>query len=438
VSPPLAAALIAGFAICALAFGASRATADDRFGINGQILFWSFPQSTWSANAQEMRQDGIQVVRADAPWGTAEPNAPTNGTHNYYWDAFDAIERVLAANHIVWQPIIDYSAPWAASRRSLLSGPDTFSPPASNSEYAAYAQALVQRYGPNGTFWSLHPELTPQPVTAVEIWNEENTSGFWHPQPNAAAYAALYAAARNAIHQVAPSVQAIVGGLVSSAAQFLQSMYAALGGTAGHIDAVAIHPYGSQPTYMYPDVVDTRAVLDQNGDTSVPIDITEFGWPTAGLDSRGYTEVSDSQRAQYVTQFTTAVARSNCGVDRIEPHTWVTHEQNIFDPEDWFGFVHPDLARSETESAYSATIGQLSPLATPTPASTSECSQQLGVPVGETLQGQQQQPSSPITLPQVPLLSSNRLRAKRVRAKHRRSHRPHRTRSPRIRRSLRP
>src|SRR5260370_41446715 len=48
VSPPLAAALVAGFAICALAFGASRATADDRFGINGQILFWSFPQSTVS------------------------------------------------------------------------------------------------------------------------------------------------------------------------------------------------------------------------------------------------------------------------------------------------------------------------------------------------------------------------------------------------------
>jgi hypothetical protein len=396
----------AALALTALALGASGASADDRFGVNAQVLFSSFPQSTWPGHVQEMRQDGIQVVRADAPWNAAEPNAPTGGIHTYRWDTFDAIETVLAANHIVWQPIVDYSTSWAASSKNTTlfgSSPDLFSPPVNNADYAAYAQALVLRYGPNGAFWSLHPELTPLPVPAVEIWNEENTSAFWQPQPNAAAYAALYTAARTAIHQVAPSVQAIVGGLGPPAAPFLQSIYGALGGASGHIDAVAIHPYASAPNSMYPEVVDTRSVLEQHGDVGVPIDVTEFGWPTQGINSNGFTEVSDAQRAQYVSQFTKAVAQSNCGVARIEPHTWVTQEQNIFSAEDWFGFVHPNLSRSATETAYSSAIGQLAPLATPSPNSTSMCAQQLGVAAGTTTQPPPQQPSSPPLIP-IPLL----------------------------------
>ena len=418
---PLVAALSAALAVTAFALGASGASADDRFGINAQVLFWSFPQSTWAGHVQLMRQDGIQVVRADAHWEDVEPNAPSGGVHTYNWAPLDAIESTLAANHIVWQPIVDYSAPWAASRQNTMllgSSPDVFSPPVNNADYAAFAQALVLRYGPNGAFWSQNPQLTPQPVTSVEIWNEENTSGFWQPQPDAAAYAALYTAARSAVHQVAPSVQVMIGGLVPPAAQFLQSIYDALGGASGRIDAVAIHPYASDPRYMYPEVVDTRSVLEQHGDGGVPINVTEFGWPTQGLNSSGYTEVSDVQRAQYIAQFTKAVARSNCGVVRIEPHTWVTEEQSIFNPEDWFGFVHPNLSRSATENAYSSMIGQLAPLATPTPYSTSACSQQLGVAAGTTVQPAPAQPQPLLPLP--PLLSlklqSVPLRAKVARA----------------------
>jgi hypothetical protein len=378
----------------------AAASADSRFGINAQVLFWSTPQQNWAQHVQMMRQDGIQVVRADALWNNAEPNAPSGGTHTYYWTTLDAIEAVLAANSIRWQPIVDYSTPWSASARTGTGAPNLYSPPANNADFTAYAQALVRRYGPNGTFWSLHPELTPLPVTALEVWNEENTSNFWAPQPNAAAYASLYAATRSAIHAVDPTVQAIVGGLSNPSTSFLQGMYTALGGTSGNIDAVGIHPYGADPKSMYYDVVDTRAVLEQHGDVNVPIDVTEFGWPTGGLTPGMWTVVSDAQRAQYVQQFTTAVARSNCGVDRIEPHTWVTREQNLFDPEDYFGFVHPNATRTTTESTYSSTIGQLAPLATPSPPAASTCSQQLGVPANTA----RQPPPPPPLLPPLPPL----------------------------------
>ena len=409
----LIAALTACLAVSALAFAAAGASADDRFGTNASFL-WSTPQSSWAPKVQEMQQDGIQVARALAPWDIVEHNAPVNGVHTYTWSPVDAIVSVLAARHILWQPTIAYSAPWAASQRSLLGQPNLFSPPANNADYAAYAQALVKRYGPNGAFWSEHPELTRQPVTAVEIWNEEDEPGYWQPRPDPAAYAAMYTAARSAIHQVAPSVQAITGGIAGQSTAYLQGVYSASGGTSGHLDAVGLHPYATNTQEMYSEVVGMRQVLEQHGDVNVPLDVTEFGWPTAGLLSSRYAVISDAQRAQYVTQFVTAVARSNCGVGRIQPYAWETPEQNIFSPEDWFGVVHPSLARSATEVAYAAAIGQLAPVATPGPPSTALCSQQLGAAASSS------QPQASQPQPLLPSLLSP-LRVKRLRASHLRS-----------------
>ena len=382
VQAPLAAVLSVAFV---LILGAAAASADDRFGINAQKLFWSMPQSTWAAHAQLMRADGIQVVRTDAFWSNAEPRAPVAGVHSFYWSKLDAIETTLAANQIRWQPIVDYSTSWDASRHTWSGAPDLMSPPANDQYYAEYAQALVRRYGPGGSFWSAHPALAPIPVTAVEVWNEANNSAFWHPQPNAAAYASLYQATRTAIDAVSTGVAAIAGAASNPTAPFLQSMYSALGGGAGQIDAVAIHPYADKPHDMYYDVADTRLVLEQHGDNAAPIDVTEFGWPTRGIGS-GYTVIPDSERAQYLTQVTQTLTSSSCGIGRIEPHSWVTAEQNSLNPEDWFGVVHPSGVRSSSESQYSATIrGLASAGATTAAPSATTCAQQLDVPLGSTL-----------------------------------------------------
>lgn len=395
---PIGAMLLTTIAAIALTPSATAAAAD-RFGINASGLFW-LPQTVWALQVQEMRQDGVQVARTDASWDQTEPQPPApNGTHVYNWAALDTIVDLLAVNQIRWQPILDYSAGWVASRHSLLGTPDLYSPPGNYQMYADYARALVQRYGPGGAFWALHPELTARPVTAVEIWNEEN-GAYWHPQPDAGAYAALYEAARSAIHGVDPSVQAIVGGLANPASPFLQNMYGALGGGSGHIDAVGMHPYGNNPTQnMYPDIVNVRSTLDQHGDINVPIDITEFGWATQGSLFSDAPMATEQQRAQYLTQFTQTVAQSNCGIDRILPHTWVSKEQDPNNAEDWYGIVHPDGTRRPSETAYSSTILQLEATPPPSSSSATVCARQLGVQGGS-----QTSPSQPL-LP-LPLLSA--------------------------------
>ena len=332
--------------------------ASQRFGINAQVLFWRMPPSVWPEHVREMRQDGIKVVRTDAFWDSTEPQPPVGGVHRYRWDRLDAIVGTLASAGLRWLPVLDYSTPWAASRRNAAGQPLLYSPPASDAAFASYAQAVARRYGPGGDFWRAQRSLTAEPVTAIEIWNEENGPVFWYPAADASAYSRLYEAARAAVHRVDRSTEVLVGGLTNPSAPFLASMYAALGGRSGQIDAVAIHPYAPTPARMLPDLVETRQVLDQHGDIDVPIDVTEFGWATHGAPSAGQV-ANEQQRASYLQQFTQTAALSDCGIERILPHTWATLDRDYSNPEDWYGLVQPNAAPTPSAVAYATTVGEL-------------------------------------------------------------------------------
>jgi hypothetical protein len=341
MSAALAAALLA---VTVLAPAARANTPGSGLGVNGWYLFWEMPQSQWNLQVTEMAADGIQVARADAFWSSVEPNAPGANGPQYNWTTTDAIATVLAEHGVRWLPIIDYSAPWAESVAGNIK-----SPPNNDAAYAAYAAAVVARYGPGGTFWAENPSLTPEPVTGVEIWNEPNVADSAIPAPQ---YAVLYEDARTAIHAVDPSVQAIVGGLVNPANQYLEQMYAALGGP-GKIDAVGQHPYDVSVAATVADMKRLRIAMDNEGDANVPIDITEFGWPTSGSASWS-TTLTDATRAVDLTQAIDQLGKSDCGIERILPYSWVTAQSNSADVGDFFGLVSPDGSPTLSSAAMAA------------------------------------------------------------------------------------
>ena len=249
--------------------------AEEQFGANVNRLFndFAYTPAQISAQLQAVRATGATVARSDALWEATEPRAPDAGQHHYDWGFDDAIAGSLAAHGLTWLPILDYSAPWAQS----IPGQD-HSPPHNSADYAAYAAAFAARYGPGGRFWHAHPELTARPVGAIEIWNEPDSAYFWRPVPSPAAYAALYLAARATVDAVAPQIRVIVGGLTDASA-FLPAMLHAQPRLRGHVDGVAIHPYGT-PAAIVAKVRAARAALDGLGMASVPLYVTEFGWTT--------------------------------------------------------------------------------------------------------------------------------------------------------------
>jgi hypothetical protein len=223
--------------------------------------------------------------------------------------------------------------------------------PAHVGDFAAFAGALARRYGRGGSFWQSHASLPQVPVTDYEIWNEENSTTFMHPQTSAPeAYADLYMAARGAIKSVDPQATVVVGGLalgksdVTDEVQFIQRMYAHRPDLAGHVDGMGLHPYQQTLADTYMRLAKFRQALDQVAGAAVPLEITEIGWAT--------TSVSESERASDLSLLAEQLPHSDCNVDRLLPYTWLTQESNASDPESWFGIWNHDGSGKPSGIAY--------------------------------------------------------------------------------------
>jgi hypothetical protein len=323
------AAIVAGVAAgCAgAAVHAGRAAQSNASGlisaINGESLS-EFPSSTWNLQLAAIAAQGVQVVRSDAPWTTIEPSFP--GALDFQWQfgPTDAWVRALASENLRWQPILDYNNWWA----NAASDP---------SDFAAYAQQVALRYGPGGTFWTQNPQLPYLPVQIFEVWNEEGSEPYYI---SPADYGPLYSATHDAIHDVDPTASVDVGGLADDSESFYSNddypswyvtrMLDSDPSLVGHVDGFALHPYGTTATDVIEWLNEFRYILDGLGESSAPIDITEFGWVTGD-------DTQEQWRVAQMTQLGKAFEDSTDGLREVAPYDWI-NSPLVGDTGD-FGFV---------------------------------------------------------------------------------------------------
>jgi hypothetical protein len=198
---------------------------------------------------------------------------------------------------------IEGSPAWANGGSS-----NTSTPPVSDQSFASFMNYIANSFGSS--------------VAAYEIWNEEDSSSWWTGSP--AQYASLLEAAYPAIKSANSHATVILGGLGANDYPFLQQLYAA--GARGSFDAVGVHtddacslasPYsfafnpGSQQVnrWSFLGFSTVHDVMAANGDGSMPLYMTEFGWSTttstcssgtwAGKKAGG---VSEPTQAKYLLQ----------------------------------------------------------------------------------------------------------------------------------------
>lgn len=300
--------------------------------VNRLLLDRTYSPAQIDAQLSALARTGARDARTDALWEAAEPAAPIGGVHHYDWAFSDRIASALARHGLRWLPIIDYTAGWAQS----IPGQD-HSPPRSASSYAAYAGAFAARYGPGGSFWAEHPMIAPRPVTTYEIWNEPDGGHFWLPGPQPGRYASLYAAARSAIKAADPAGRVLIGGL-SNPPVFLPAMLAAEPGLRGHIDGVAVHPYGPTPLAILAALKTDRTLLRSLGLPDVPLYVTEFGWVSRPRGAQDW--IPPRLRPGYIRTSFQTLAHSDCAIAGVILYTWVTPELDPANEYDWFG-IHP-------------------------------------------------------------------------------------------------
>lgn len=271
-----------------------------------------------------MAASGVESVRVDFTWSRAQPLAgdPINFSFT------DAIVKRASLRGIKLLPVV-YDAPaWARAYRSKPK-----SPPRDSGDYAAYLAALVERYGPKGSYWTDNPDVPRLPLREWQLWNEPHLRSYWdapersrwgHPR----GYGRLLAAGYSAIKSRDARARVVLAGLTQRAWEELEEMYA--GGRIKRrfdVAALQIFPQTVRRSWLATELF--RDALDARGDRRVPIYITEISWPA----SRGRTP-----RVKYLAHETPRTMAAKLGaaygllaqhrralrLERVYWYTWAT------------------------------------------------------------------------------------------------------------------
>jgi hypothetical protein len=263
----------------------------------------------------------------------------------------DRLVATAAARRIELLPVLLWAPYWAGRHPGHFA-----SPPADPEDFAHFARVLVERYGPDGTFWAANPELPRVPVRDWQAWNEPTMRTFWLDQPFARRYVALLKATRRAIRRADPNARLVLGGLVYDSPGALRAIYRA--GGRPHFDVVAAHPFTLRVSGVVKIVVEDRKVMRANGDARKPLVITELSWPSAKgkVKSRyGYEMTESGQAARVRAALPYLAARRHAlGIERVYWYTWLTRETDDVYPFDYAGLRRLEPDRIVAKPAFAA------------------------------------------------------------------------------------
>jgi hypothetical protein len=237
-----------------------------------------------------MGDGGTGTVRAMLSWASVDPSADAD---DYNWHTFDAIVGDAARNRITVLPFLFGTPNWVA--RGLdgnrCGGDCVIYAPrgaAALTAWREFVAAAVERYGRGGEFWAENPDLPTHPITAWQIWNEQNSKSFYRPRPTAKGYAKLLDTAAAAINARDARADIVLGGMAELAgsrkatagSKYLRKLYRRKGAKKD-FDGVAAHPYGAKLNNLRQQVDGYRAEMKRARDGRASLWITEIGWGSA-------------------------------------------------------------------------------------------------------------------------------------------------------------
>jgi hypothetical protein len=244
----------------------------------GESALANAPAAVQDQQVALMAASGVQSVRVQVNWDEAQP-AP--GVTD--WSRTDNVVR-MAASHGLDVLATVVNAPRWASTRPRRSDYRRWPPTADPRPYTNFLVALIQRYGPGGSFWTENPAIQPaRPIRAWQIWNEPGFRNYFGDPRYRRSYPRLLRASYNAIKRTDRSATVVMAGLANSAGDLswedLDDFYRA--GVRGHYDVLALHPYASSVGNMLRILAKNRQVLRRRGEGRKRIWLTEVTWPAA-------------------------------------------------------------------------------------------------------------------------------------------------------------
>jgi hypothetical protein len=215
---------------------------------------------------------GVPWVRVFASWASIEPTRGTLSVPQVV--GLEAGLRALPRGTKVLVDVLG-TPQWESGSS------DPMTPPRNPADYGAFMGRLAKRMGSH--------------VAAYELWNEEDSQGFWSTGPNARQYTGLLRAAYPTIKHSNRHATVVLGGLTGNDWEFLQKLYR--DGAKGYFDAVSVHtdtacdidsPYDYEWSAWHSPMLSRWSFLGYRAVHAVelanhddkPIWMTELGWST--------------------------------------------------------------------------------------------------------------------------------------------------------------
>jgi hypothetical protein len=265
-----------------------------------------------------MARSGVRGARVGFYWTQGQRLGP--GAVDF--GVYDAPVLAAAREGITVLPVVFSTPRWARTNPD-----DPASPPRDPADFANFLTALVGRYGPAGSLWAEHPEITPRPIRAWQLWNEPNLRGYWSEQPFAEGYVALLKAGRAALKAADPGSRAVLAGLPNGW-EPLRLIYRAGGRSA--FDIAAIHPYTARPDRVPRFLREARRVMRRFGDRRKPLWVTELSWPASQGRMHDPIGIATTERGQArrLARGLSALARArrSLRIGKVFWYTWLSAE----------------------------------------------------------------------------------------------------------------
>jgi polysaccharide biosynthesis protein PslG len=281
---------------------------------------WAYYNSLTGKELKQMHSAKIQSVRTAISWSSIER---TQGVFD--WSEPDEAIGALAAKGIRVIPILNSTPYWVTGRTFNgvpLDGQHINTPPvgspAQEQHWENFLVQVVDRYGPNGDFWTgpylhRHPGKPVLPIHAWQIWNEPNIPGAFRPQPDVDKYAELLKISHDTILAQDPTATIILGGVPARTQYpgwtFLNDLYhqTTVPNIANYFDMVAIHPYSDNQALVESAVQRFHDTLVLNNDGATPLWVSEFSWGSGPPD--GHLNVTPNGQAYAMLQSFKAFAK---------------------------------------------------------------------------------------------------------------------------------
>jgi hypothetical protein len=264
--------------LCCLAL-AQTAAASDFVGMSSQDVLAGTP-SYRADQLSRQHAAGVGLLRQNFDWAGIE-----RSRGHYELAFYDQYMLDTARAGIQVMPVL-YNAPRFRARHGRY-----LYLPRSPRAMGRFAAALVARYGPNGSLWRQHPEVSKLPIHSWQIWNEPNLIFYAAPRPSARRYTHLLRTVSRYIRKADPAAEVVTAGIPPSKlkgavrlGRFIKGMYRAK--ARGSFNTLAVNAYAIDARELSRTVRTVRRIMNRYGDRRSKIWITELGWATSGPKHR--------------------------------------------------------------------------------------------------------------------------------------------------------